>query len=179
MIFAVASLIEQSVWQKILDSIPKSKVTLVNYDNSEFAHISWIVSQQMDVMKVEKTLKSISSSQSPLIIPSGGLGIFCGEKPVVTLQLVRNPALNRLHTKVWTNCHEDMEDSKPYYSPEFWMPHVTLMHEELASKDYSELLMNCIYSPIQMEIPLNNLAIIYQDDQNAGVLSCYDFAGKG
>lgn len=178
MIFAVASLIEQSVWQKILDSIPKSRIALVNHDNSEYAHISWIISQQMDVLKVEKTLKTISSTQSPMLISSGGLGIFSGEKPVVTLQLVRNSSLNILHNKVWTKCHKDMENSKPYYSPDFWMPHVTLLHDEFTTLDYSEFLMSCIYSPIQLDIPLTNLAIMYQDGQNAGVLSRYNFTGK-
>ena len=154
MIFAVASLIDQAVWKKILDSIPKSRIALVSHNNAEFAHISWIVSQQMDVLKVEKTLKSIASVQSQISVSSAGLGIFSSEKPVVTLQLVRNPSLSRLHAKVWTQCHKDMENSKPYYSPDFWMPHVTLLHDELTSQEYSEFLLSSIYSPFQMDIPL-------------------------
>jgi 2'-5' RNA ligase len=179
MIFAVATLIDKVVWKKILDSIPKSRIALVYHDNLEFAHISWIVSQQMDVVKVERTLQSISSFQSPIMASSGGLGIFCNENPVITLQLVRNPSLNHLHTKVWTKCHRDMENSKPYYSPDFWMPHVTLLHDEFTQMEYSEFLSNCIFSPIQMDIPLTNLAIMYQDGQNTGVLSYSNFTGKG
>jgi hypothetical protein len=175
MIFAVASLIGQEKWQNILELLPESREIIKKQKNNEFAHISWMVSQQMDVSKVEKALKSISKDQKPLAISSGGLGIFCGENPVITLQLARNSSVNTFHSRIWKKCGDCMGDVKPYCSPDVWMPHVTLMHHGFDAKMYMEFLLKSIYSPVQIDIPITNLTILFQDNDIAGKLVTFDF----
>lgn len=64
--YAVASLIGQETWQRILEFLPESREIISHQKNNEFAHVSWVVSKQLNAPQVEKSLKSIAKRQPPL-----------------------------------------------------------------------------------------------------------------
>jgi len=55
------------------------------------------------------------------------------------------------------------------------MPHITLIQDGFSKQDYSEFLNKSIFTPFEIEIPITNLAVLFQDDKNAGMLTHFDF----
>lgn len=175
MIYAVVSLIDKETWRGILNLMPESRQTIARQNETEIIHLSWVVCQQIKEKKLVKDLQNISEHQSVLKISSGGMGIFCGEKPKITLNLARNKKIARLHSKIWNKCQPHMTGIKQYYSPDLWMPHITLIQDGFSKQDYAEFLNKSIYTPFEIEIPITNLAVLFQDDKNAGMLTHFDF----
>lgn len=68
-----------------------------------------------------------------------------------------------------------MTDINPYYAPDVWMPHITLLHDGLNTDVYIKFLSSCIYIPVQIEINVANLVVLFQDNDKAGMISRCDF----
>ncbi|MEX2236717.1 MAG: 2'-5' RNA ligase family protein [Dehalococcoidia bacterium] len=58
---------------------------------------------------------------------TNGLGLFTHPKPVLYISLVRNLELSRFQRWVWYEVDKAAEGSVDYYTPERWMPHITLI----------------------------------------------------
>jgi 2'-5' RNA ligase len=174
MIYAVVSLIREETWQKILELIGNPSEINSQPKGSEYIHISWLVAQNINIPEFEKTLKNIAKKQTPLLISSGGLGIFGGEKPKITLNLARNASVDKLHSIIWRKSQLLMSEIKQYYSPELWMPHITLVQNGFGKDDYQKIINKLIYTTFQIQVSITNLAILYQDETTAGMLAHFD-----
>jgi 2'-5' RNA ligase len=178
MIFAVVSIIDQLTWQTIMNSLPETRGIIALQNKSEFIHLSWVVGQQIEEKQAVQAIEELSFKQPAIQVKSGGMGIFGGEKPKITLNLARNKAMDVFHSKIWNKCQIWMKEIKQYYSPDLWMPHVTLIRNDIFKMDYPEFLSKSIYSSFQIKVPITNLAIIFKDDNSAGLLAQFPLKEK-
>lgn len=176
MLYAITTLLEDPTWHEILQKIPDGNL-LVSSGKIEhqYPHFSWIVSQGLEVEKVFHALDQIAKEAQSFITLSGGTGIFPGEEPAVTLILVRNRMMDKLHKKIWTACARHAMEMKQTYTPEAWIPHVTLLHYGNQKEDYSRFLEGTLYKEIHIQIKVNNLALIFRDGEKSGQLGRFDF----
>lgn len=178
--YAIVSLIDQTAWQAILGLIPESREAILNRKaKTDFTHFSWLVSKNLEVTKVKRSLQAIAKQQSHFTISSGGVGVFPGENPVISFLLARNSVIDHLQTRIWKKCQKNMTEINPYYFPDVWMPHVTLFHHGMTSQDYETFFRTSVYSPINFELRVDNLAIIFQNGDSAGIVSYHELTGKG
>jgi 2'-5' RNA ligase len=179
MYYAVATLLGKETWQGILDQNPATReMILAHRGKSDFIHFSWMVSQAINLETVSTSLQSIAETTLEFECMNGGLGVFSGEVPVVTFVLARNKKLANIHAKIWKSCVPNMDMVNKKYSPDAWIPHVTLLHYDLAPEDYCNFIEKSITTNIQFRIMVDNLAIIFKDGNKAGLLTRYDLKKK-
>jgi 2'-5' RNA ligase len=171
MFYAIATLLDDEVWDRILESNPRVRDLILNHRSPlDYAHFSWLVCEELDREKTISSLEEISSSITSFDVQSGGIGIFPGTIPAITYILARNEKLAQIQTLIWSTCSVNMEKVNVKYSPERWIPHITLLHYGLESREYCEFLETCIDSEVSFSVKVNNLAIIYKDEDSAGLL---------
>jgi 2'-5' RNA ligase len=171
MFYAIATLLDDVLWDRILESNPRVRDLILSHRSpQDYAHFSWLVCEELDREKLSKSLEDIASSITSFDVHSGGIGIFPGVIPVITYILARNEELTETQRLIWSRCAGNLGKVNVKYSPELWIPHITLLHYGLESREYCEFLETCIESEISFSINVNNLAIIYKDEDSAGLL---------
>jgi 2'-5' RNA ligase len=143
-------------------------------------HFSWHVAEGYDLKKVRPALEEIAKISEPFIIRSTGLGLFSGDKPVVFISLVKDVRLLRFHQLVWDKISPAADRPSPYYSPESWMPHITLAHGDLDANRVVCAMEKLAFRSFNWEILVDNIALINQDEGHVGKESLrFKFAMKG
>jgi len=179
MFYAIATLIDHSTWGRILDKNPAVRNMIVSRQTpQEFIHFSWLISEDLDKEKTIKLLDDVAKSTVEFDIQSGGIGIFTGNIPAITYVLARNETVTSTQLNLWNNCVGHMGSMNIKYSPERWIPHITILHYGLETRDYCEFLEKSIDTEVSFTIEVNNLAIIYKDENSAGLLYKVDLLKK-
>jgi 2'-5' RNA ligase len=179
MFFAIATLLDNNTWQGILDQMPEDRELIASHrKKGDVVHFSWIVSNGVELDKVNVKLQAMADSKQIVSTVNGGIGIFPGEDPVATLILVRNQKLNQYQSEIWRTCAKYMVNVNPNYSPDSWIPHVTLIHQGIDNDDFCKFLEDTRHKEIRFRIKVDNLAIIYRDGNESGLVSRYDFTKK-
>ena len=91
-----------------------------------YPHFTWQIAPAYDLERMTGVLEDIASRTAPFEIKTAGLGLFTGESPVLYIPLVKTQALSALHQQIWEALLPACTDPSPYYSPEQWVPHITL-----------------------------------------------------
>jgi 2'-5' RNA ligase len=176
--YTIASLLDtlsderiHNIWE-LLDT----RCSLKGIRLTPLPHISWQASEDYDIEKVSVLLEELARCEKPFLIKSTGLGIFTGERVVLYLALVRSFEASDLHKKLWTAL-SNYGKGHNFYSSASWVPHVTL-----ANKDVNVLNLSCAIAelanmPLNFDIMVNSLAILYDIQGEIGVKSIYKFKG--
>lgn len=179
MFYAIATLLDDEVWDRILESNPKVRDLILSHRSpQDYAHFSWLVCEEINREKVERSLDEIAGSTPGFDVQSGGIGIFPGTIPAITYILARNELISKTHELIWSRCAANLGKVNVKYSPGLWIPHITLLHYGLESREYCKFLETCIDCEISFSLNVNNLSIIYKDEDSAGLLYKCDFHRK-
>jgi hypothetical protein len=179
MFYAVATLLGKETWQGILNQIPETRDLILSHrPDNEFIHFSWIVSNGINFENVSNSIKRIAESRNKFETSYGGIGIFPGEKPVATFILVRNEMLNMLQSEIWQACEGQMGNVNKHYSPNAWVPHVTLLNQNITDDEYCQFLTTSIHNEIEFKVKIDNIAIIFKDGNKSGILKRFNFIKK-
>ena len=175
MFYAVATLIDQPTWQGILDQNSSIRDWFSTHGNEQdiITHFSWLVSQEMQVERVSGLLSDLAERTTQFTCTSGGLGIFPGTVPAITLNLARNIELSRFQEEIWNSCQPYIGNINQKYSPDRWIPHITMLHHGVGSMDYCDFLQKIISNEISFELNVNNLSLIYKDVSSAGQITSF------
>lgn len=124
-------------------------------------------------------VETVAKRTAPFGITTAGLGVFGGPKPVVHLAVARSPQVARLA--------EDLEaamaaagfpTTDPYFTPERWMPHITIAHRNLAGIELGPLLAWLVSQPLGWEIPLSALSVARETEFGADILATFPLSGR-
>jgi 2'-5' RNA ligase len=141
-------------------------------------HFTWQIASDYDFPRLESVLRSIAMEAKPFPMRCSGLGVFTGEQPVLYIPIVRAEELSRFHRLVWERVWELSESPSPFYSPEAWMPHITLAHRDLDTDNLSCALGSLAVRAFKWEGTVDNLALVYQTEDQVGELRYrLNFAG--
>lgn len=146
----------ENLWTEIRDSLG-----LTAFYKTPFPHFSYHIAPHYDVTMLSLALKRLAASQPPFQVRTAGLGLFSGPQPVLYISLVRTPALTTFQQLVWQEVSPTASSDALYYHPEQWMPHITLADGEGFTAHMPDLVRFLGYRSFQWEIPVNNLALIY------------------
>jgi hypothetical protein len=125
-----------------------------------FPHFSYHVAAQYDLGKLEATLRRTVRRLQPFRVRTSGLGLFPGPSPVVYIPVVRDPALTRLHERLWPRVQNSATGSVPYYQPAQWIPHITLGHGDITAANLPAVVGHLAAQPCVWEVTVDNLAVI-------------------
>jgi 2'-5' RNA ligase len=80
---------------------------------------------------------------------------------------------------MWKRIEPVAATSSAYYSPELWVPHITLAHSDVSRQSLVCALEELAFIPFNWEIKIDNLAIVGQSGEEVGHLSNrYDFPAR-
>ena len=66
-----------------------------------------------------------------------------------------------LHRQIWDATQELSENRNTYYSPELWLPHITLAQDSLNAQALDCILAKIGFKPYEWIIPVDHLALIH------------------
>ena len=125
-------------------------------------HFSWHVAEGYDKEQLLKNLTQICAETRPFTIRTAGLGIFTGDIPVVYIPLVKNRTLMDFHDRVWSAADGCAFGSRNYYGPEDWMPHITLVFQDVCVENIACIASRLFNHSFSWEMEAQNLALIGQ-----------------
>lgn len=171
MVYALASLLDpktdeatRRLWNELEQGCSLTGIQLTPYP-----HFSWCGAERFKLEQVRKALPELTASIPPFQVITAGLGIFTGAEPILYISLVRNPVLNAVHEKVMTMMRGLMIGENRYYLAENWVPHITLAYRDVSPGKLACAVDSLACHSFSFEIGINNISLMYQIDQTAGI----------
>ncbi len=131
-------------------------------------HFSWHVALHYDENRLRENLTAVAQRQAPLTVHTAGLGVFSGDLPIVYISLVKDRSLLEFHEHVWKAADAAASGGEGYYAPAMWMPHITLVFQDLCLDNLPCIGEKLLFREFNWEMKLDNLALIGQPDGQAG-----------
>ncbi len=175
--YAIASLLDPYSSQKIQElwNYLESDCGLFGIKKTPLPHFSWQGANDYQFPLVTDVLRKLASKMSPFVVKTGGLGIFTSETPILYLSLVKTDQMIKAHKRIWDAIESKADQLIEYYAPDSWMPHITLAYHDLNRQNLPCAFSELAFRPFNFEITVNNLAVIYQIDQQVGLREQYLF----
>ncbi len=144
--------------------------------NMPLPHLTWMVAEDLAIKKSTPILSQITEEATTLTLHTFGLGVFTGEKPVLYLPVVKSIEMISLHEKIWDQVFPFSKDQKLYYSPDLWVPHITLAINDLTEENLACAINAIAFDTIENFIRIDNLAIARYENKKAGdILEQFQF----
>lgn len=141
-------------------------------------HLSWQGAESYNLPEIEKRVQMIAKMFAPVEINIDGIGIFTGDDPVLYFTITRTPTLTALNQTLWESLLPFAERMNPLFSPEDWVPHITLIYGDVnASKALSCVVEQLIPRQMGMTIKIDHLSLVYYQDDKSGVKFQYPLTG--
>jgi 2'-5' RNA ligase len=136
-----------------------------------FIHFSYhVVADEYDLDHLAPTLEDLADQYTPFTVGTTGLDVFAGTEPVVFVSVARTPELDALHEELWSRCTPGFGVGLPYYSPDAWVPHVTLAQGPRAREHLPEIMSALGARDLQWDLVVDNLAVIEDGGQERGLI---------
>jgi 2'-5' RNA ligase len=133
-------------------------------------HFTWQEAGLYDIVPLVDALEHLARITPPLVVHTGGLGIFTGDAPVIFIPLVKEPNLVRLHQEMWAQTQAFAQHNKLYYSPEMWVPHISLALKDVTRENIGRAVEQLAFRSLEMTLQINNLALVFQFGDQIGQL---------
>ncbi len=127
-------------------------------------HLTWFAANGLDVTAVKGILADLIVGRSGLITYVFGLGIFSGERPVFYLPMVKSQEMIDLHNLIWEKALPYARQPNIYYSPPYWLPHITLALNDVTRENLACALESVGFEPVEMRVSAENLIVVTQED---------------
>lgn len=125
-------------------------------------HFSWQVVEEYDMARLGADLAPLCTSVKPFNVVTTGIGIFSKPTPVVYIPIVKNRALLELHARLYTVLHGSGRGQSPYYHPEFWVPHITLIFQDLTPDNLKCIFERLAFETFNWQFEVNHLSVLRQ-----------------
>jgi 2'-5' RNA ligase len=131
-------------------------------------HFSWHVALNYSE-GVASILKRFTKKIDPFVVIASGIGVFEGKNPVIYIQILKTSELIRLHSKLWDDMADVAKSTNINYSPDRWVPHLTIAYGDVTVDKIGCAAKTLVFRDLHMEICVDNLAIIYNEDNQVGI----------
>lgn len=131
-------------------------------------HFSWHVAEGYDQEALRQILEEVCKDTAPFLVQTSGLGIFSRERPVVYLALVKTQEMLEFHQHLADRLEPVAQGINYYYAPTNFMPHITLVFEDICLENIECVLGQLIFRPFQWTFLVDNLALIGKPEGQTG-----------
>jgi 2'-5' RNA ligase len=150
--------------------ILKSHCELSGIGMTSLPHFSWQSAEKYDIEKLDRVMRGLSDEFAPFTVHTSGLGLFTGSYPVLYLSLVKSEQLLILHKKIWFQIGPFAEKISQYYSPDFWVPHITIAYHDLDISKIICAVKTFLFTQLDFAIQINNMSVLFQDGDEMGYI---------
>jgi 2'-5' RNA ligase len=175
--YAIATLLDPNSDSQTRDfwQLLKTDCGLAGINTAPLPHFSWQGAEDYQVDEAEKILSEAAAQLAPFVVRTAGLGLFTGPVPVLYLALVKTELLMKVHRTLWERIGPLATGLNCHYSPDAWMPHITVAHQDLTADNLVCAVKNLIFRPVELEILVDRFALLYQFEEDTGIRSYYLF----
>ena len=142
-------------------------------------HFSWQIAENHNLDAIVPLLEAFCKEYQPFPIETQGLAHFDGEEKILFIKIVPDEKVVDLHEKLWDILLPHSQMASALYSPQNWVPHITL-----ASEDLTETMMRETKDFLAMEsflwrMRVDNILLASQRSEHSfDVSHCFQL-GKG
>lgn len=135
-----------------------------------FTHFSYhVAADDYDLDALGDTIDAVAARHEPFTVSTSGIGVFTGNEPIIYMGVVRSGELDRLHQDIWDSCTPRFGVGLPYYSPQAWVPHVTLAQGPRTRARLPEIMRALGERDHIWDLTVDNLAVIEDGGQERGL----------
>jgi len=139
-------------------------------------HLTWMVCEELGVDQAAPMLTQITSQEGLLSSRTSGIGIFTGENPVLYLPIVKTQQMITLHQEIWNLLQPMTKTSNEFYSPDDWVPHITLALNDLTNDNLACAVNSIAFEQNEIKINIDNLSIAeYEKDIAGEIIKRFQF----
>lgn len=131
-------------------------------------HFTWLIADEMDLKQAESIVVSMIPEVPEIRTYTFGLGIFSGMLPVLFLPMVKTIEMINLHQNIWDQIGPHCSQLKTYYSPSFWMPHITLALKDLDKEKLACAVNALAFKQIELSVTMKSIALAESEDKKIG-----------
>ena len=175
--YAIATLLDPNSDFKTRDfwQLLETDCGLAGIKTAPSPHFSWQGAENYQVGDVERILKETAGQLAPFMLQTAGLGLFTGPVPVLYLALVKTEGLLKVHRFLWELIGPLATGLNRHYSPDLWMPHITIAYQDLNAENLTCAVRNMLFRPVELDIQVDLLALLFQDNDDTGIKSIHHF----
>jgi 2'-5' RNA ligase len=140
--------------------------TVTNKHLPPLPHFSWQVFESCDHQQIDDILKEIAQNTAPFTVHTSGLGIFTGDQLVVYISLIKDEKLLKFQDMICQKIIQYTQKISPFYSPDTWSPHITLINGTNEDKNILCALDKLIRMDFRWEFTVDSIALIGGADNN-------------
>ena len=156
----------EALWHRLEKECGLSGVKATPYP-----HFSWQIAEYYPEPETETAIQTIAIQTKSFKVYTGGLGIFSGPQPVVFISIARSAELNLLHEQLWRQFKTSAKGLSPFYNPQRWMPHITLIFGKEKTEALQCGLSRLTSQSFDWEMEVNNISFVSQATNQIGTLS--------
>ncbi len=178
--FALAALLDDEHTAKVhqIWKVLESECDLKPVHVPPYPHFSFHVAQGYQLAELENRLSTMVSEIKPFTIRTTGLSVFTGQNPVVYIPVVGSQILFSVHSSLWEQTSMYGKGVNPYYQPGSWIPHVTVLHDDVDLDCIDCIFDQFIEKTFAWEIEISELAVIYQKNEEYGLHKIFPLLGE-
>ena len=174
--FAIVSLIAPSNYYQPVDFKNWLEGFFASSKNPErfLLHLTWHAADLYDLPALTTVLSQYTARGHSFKIRTAGFGLFNGKMPVFYISLVKPRFLLDFHEEIWRLVSKYAIKPLNHFAPENWVPHITLEIIDDFSNEIISKIKTWTFRDMEFKIDINNIAIIYKNEQQSGILEKYD-----
>jgi len=156
----------ESLWDEL-----ESQFGLKGIRVTPFPHFSWQIGEEYDLPALKLVLSTVAKQTKPFPVTATGVGIFSGPNPVIFIPVIKSPQLVRFHQQVWKALMNTGQGFSDYYSPQNWVPHISLAYMDVNQQNISGVTQHLAFQSLYWEFEVNNFTYIYEPDGMVGKIN--------
>lgn len=133
-------------------------------------HFTWLVAEALDVEQVKLKLSNVIQDSPHITTHTFGIGLFSGERPILFLPMVKTIEMIQRHQYIWDEIRPYCTDLKLYYSPKFWIPHITLALKDISRENLPCAINEIGFEKIELKVSITSFAIAEHEDEKLGTI---------
>ena len=171
MTIAIASLLnlDQTPESKKVWDLMEERCTNLGMNSIPIPHLSWQVAEDYATEALVSAISNLVRDWKQFPVKTTGLGLFSGESPVLYLPIIKTKDLLNKHEQLWELCSGYAKDISFHYSPDNWVPHVTIIHQNFSLENASCVISDLYDQDLNMEFQVQKIEVIYQNENEEGI----------
>ena len=147
----------------------ENECNLTGIRSIPYPHFSWLTGADFSNILFDDPLVDLSNQINVFEIKTTGLGIFTGESPVIYLPLVKTQKLLTYHQIIWEMMETRVAELNSYYSPENWIPHITIGYGDVTIDRLSCAVRNLTKYDLSLTITIDNISYLSRIEEEAKI----------
>lgn len=143
-------------------------------------HFTWQLAMDDYVLEdLIPQLDAFCKNLNPVKIHVKGARLFPGPLPTIYLRIIKSKTLKALHQSLWERFIPFAQVSNDLYLSDTWVPHITVVHKDMAQENIQEALALIEARQIDWRFEVDNLLVLHQDPDRVATLDYQFKFGEG